>query len=184
MENPCRHDRGRRKDRSPGMKLLLMAALLVSPVVGASPAPFRLDPGEFRWIPFTVNQIPTEVDSSFEIVRGDPSVHMELLPMSDFRRFNRGKEHNTLAISVTGRSGAFRRILETRGQYVVVVVNKSKTKPAMVTLELRTNLNPTGDAVAKTISPQRRLTVILISFAIFFTTVTWAGLKLLKAIDT
>jgi cell division protein FtsB len=36
--------------------------------------------------------------------------------------------------------------------------------------------------MAKTLSPRRRLTVILISFAFFFVTVAWSGNKLLRAI--
>jgi hypothetical protein len=166
------------------MKLALWFALLGAPVFAANPTPFRLDPGEFRWIPFTVNQTPTEVESSFQVMRGDPSVHIELLPMSEFRRFNRGREHETLAASDSGRSGAFRRILEARGQYVVVAINKSKSQAAVVMLELRTDLNPNADVIAKTISPQRRLTVILISFGIFFATVTWAGVRLLRSIQS
>ncbi|MDE3196558.1 MAG: hypothetical protein KGN84_09455 [Acidobacteriota bacterium] len=148
----------------------------------ASPAPFRLDPGEFRWIPFTVNQIPTEVDSHFQVIRGEPAVHMELLPMAEFRQFNRGREHETLAVSGTGRAAGFRRVLDSRGQYVVVVINESRSTPALVTLEVRTDLNPNADVIAKTISPQRRLAVILISFALFFATVTWTGIKLLRAV--
>lgn len=166
------------------MKWAVFIALAGMQAFGATPASFRLEPGDFRWIPFTVNQTPTEVDCSFQVVRGDPSVHMELLPMSEFRRFNLGREHETLAISENGRAGAFRRILDGRGQYVVVVINQSKARPATVTLEVRTDLNPNADVSAKTISPQRRLSVILISFAIFFTTVTWAGFRLLRAIKT
>jgi len=166
------------------MKSAILIALLSVRVFGATPASFRLEPGDFRWIPFTVNQVPTEVNSSFQVTRGDPSVHMELLPMSDFRRFNRGREHQTLALSETGRTGSFRRVLDTRGQYVVVVINKSNARPATVTLEVRTDLNANAGVSARTISPQRRLAVILISFAIFFATVTWAGVRLLRTMKT
>ena len=166
------------------MRFAVLFALLSVNVFGVTPASFRLDPGDFRWIPFTVNQVPTEVDSSFQVTRGDASVHMELLPMGEFRRFNRGREHETLAISENGRAGSFRRVLDTRGQYVVVVINKSNARPVTVTLEVRTDLNPNADVSARTISPQRRLAVILISFAIFFGTVTWAGVRLLRTIRT
>ena len=145
-------------------------------------APFRLDPGEFRWFPFTVKQVPTEVDCHFEVVKGDASVHMELLPMSEFRRFNRGREHDTLAISYDAKSAGFRRMVDARGQYAVVVQNRAGAPPAMVSLEVRTDLNPNADVVAKTLPPERRLVVILISFAIFFITVTWSGIKLVRAI--
>lgn len=168
------------------MKWLLLAVAAGAMAFGAEPGPtpFRLDPGEFRWFPFTVKQVPTEVECHFEVVRGQASVHMELLPMSEFRRFSRGREHDTLAVSDDGRSAGFRRMMDTRGQYAVVVINKRGAAPAMVSLEVRTDLNPNADVVAKMLPPERRLVVILISFAIFFVTVTWSGLKLIRAIRT
>jgi hypothetical protein len=164
------------------MTWLFAVLLLAAPVFASEQAPFRLDPGEFRWIPFTVQQVPTEVDCRFDVVKGDATVHMELLPMSEFRRFNRGREHDTLAVSDDGLSGAFRRIVDTRGQYTVVVINKSGARPALVSLEVRTDLNPNADVVAKVLPPGRRLAVILISFAIFFVTITWSGIKLVRAV--
>ena len=166
------------------MKWAVALLVVAGSAFGAEPAPFRLDPGEFRWFPFTVKQVPTEVDCHFEVVKGDASVHMELLPMSEFRRFSRGREHETLAVSEDAHSAGFRRMMDTRGQYAVVVINKRGAPPAMVSLEVRTDLNPNADVVAKMLPPQRRLVVILISFAIFFVTVTWAGLKLARAIRT
>ncbi len=82
--------------------------------------PFRLEPGDFRWVPFTVRQTPSEVDCRFEVIKGNPTVHVELLPMSEFRLFNRGREHDTMALTPNGRNGEFRRIVDVRGQYAVV----------------------------------------------------------------
>jgi hypothetical protein len=141
--------------------------------------PFRLEPGDFRWVPFTVRQTPSEVDCRFEVVRGNPSVHVELLPMSEFRLFNRGREHDTMALTPNGARGEFKRIIDTRGQYAVVVENASGAPPATVVLHLQTNINPGAD-VALTLSPRRRLTVVLLSFAFFFVTVAWSGRKLLR----
>jgi len=162
--------------------ILIFLLLASTGAVNAQQVPFRLDPGEFRWIPFTVNQIPTEVECHFNVVKGEASVHMELLPMTEFRRFNRGREHETLAVSDDARSATFRRIVDTKGQYAVVVVNKAGALPAMVSLEVRTDLNPNADVVAKMLPPGRRLAVIAISFAIFFVTVSWSGFKLIRAI--
>ena len=55
-----------------------------------------------------------------------------------------------------------------------------RAPPATVLLHLRTSLNPGAD-IARTLSPARRLTVILISFAFFFVTVAWSGRKLVRA---
>lgn len=142
--------------------------------------PFRLAPGDFRWVPFTVRQIPSEVDCHFEVIKGNPSVHLELLPMSDFRLFNRGQEHDTMAVTPDGTTGDFRRIIDARGQYAVVVQNARGAPPATVLLRVRTKLNPGAD-VAQSLSPRRRLAVIGLSFAFFFVTVAWSGRKLIRA---
>jgi hypothetical protein len=142
--------------------------------------PFRLEPGDFRWVPFTVWQVPSEVDCHFEVVKGNASVHLELLPMSEFRLFDRGQDHDTMAVTPEGRNGNFRRIIDVRGQYAVVVQNARGALPATVLFQVQTNLNPGAD-VAKTLSPRRRLAVIGISFAFFFATIAWSGRKLIRA---
>jgi hypothetical protein len=162
--------------------MLIAIALLL--FAGSPPQdegqPFRLEPGDFRWVPFTVRHTPSEVDCHFEVLQGNPSVHVELLPMSEFRLFDRGQEHDTMAVTPKGRSGDFRRIVDVRGQYAVVVVNARGAPPATVLLRVQTNLNP-GAEVARTLSPARRLTVVLISFAFFFVTAAWSGRKLIRA---
>jgi hypothetical protein len=168
--------------------IALLLAVAGQPMAGQPTAgppqegvqPFRLEPGDFRWVPFTIRQTPSEVDCHFEVVKGNPSVHVELLPMSDFRLFNRGQEHDTMALTPNGRSGDFRRIVDVRGQYAVVVENARGAHPATVLLRVETNLNPGAD-MARTLPPRRRLTVVLISFAFFFVTVGWSGTRLLRA---
>ena len=167
--------------------LLTLAILLSGPAASAqeTPAgekgqPFRLQPGDFRWVPFTVRQTPAEVDCHFEVIEGNPTVHVELLPMSEFRLFDGGLEHETLAVTPDGHNGDFRRIIDRSGQYAVVVVNGKRARPATVLLQVRTTVNPAASDIARTLSPQRRLTVILISFGFFFVTVTWSARKLIR----
>jgi len=143
--------------------------------------PFRLAPDDWRWQKITVRQTPYQVDCHFEVLSGNPSVHVELLPMSEFRQFDRGEEHETLVVTPDGRNGDFRRIIDVRGEYAIVVVNGKRAQPATVSLEVRTTVNPMARDTARTLSPERRLTVILISFAFFFVTVTWSARKLLRA---
>jgi hypothetical protein len=164
------------------MNLAIIAAFLFA---AGSPQqdggqPFRLASGDFRWVPFTVRQTPSEVDCRFEVIKGNPSVHIELLPMSEFRLFDRGREHDTLALTQDGLSGEFRRIVDVRGQYAVVVKNARGAPPATVLLRVQTNLNPGAD-VARMLSPARRLAVILISFAFFFAAIAWSGRTLMRA---
>lgn len=143
--------------------------------------PFRLEPGDYRWQTIAIRQTPSQVDCHFEVLSGNPSVHVELLPLSEFRQFDRGEEHETLVVTPNGRNGDFRRIIDVSGQYAVVVVNEKRAPPATVSLEVRTSVNPGDHDTARTVSPQRRLTVIVISFVFFFATVTWSARKLLRA---
>ncbi len=163
------------------MKLLAALAFAMS-LFGQQEAPFRLEPGEYRWIPFTVRQTPTEVVCRFHVVRGGPTAHAELLALSDFQSFNRGREHGSLAVTPTARAGGFRRTLEDRGEYAVVVMNDRNAQPAEVVLEVSTDLNPPTAVVTRELTQGRRLTVILVSFALFFTIVTWCGVRLVRAI--
>jgi hypothetical protein len=97
--------------------------------------------------------------------------------MSEFHEFDRGLGHDTLVVTPDGRSGDLRRIIDVSGEYAVVVVNGKRSPAATVSFEVRTSVNPD----ARTLSPRRRLTVILLSFAFFFVTVTWSARKLLRA---
>jgi hypothetical protein len=158
--------------------LFLLAA--VSPP--SQPAQtFLLQSGDFRWIPFTVRQTPTGVNCRFDVVSGGATVHAELLPMSEFRLFDRGREHDTMALTPKARSGQFRRVIDTRGQYAIVIVNEKGAGPVTVSLTMETRVNPSGADVARTLSPMRRLTVIALSFAFFVITVSWSSRKLILA---
>ena len=42
-------------------------------------------------------------------------------------------------MSDDAHAGSFRQDVETRGQYAVMVMNKSDARPAMVSLEVRTD---------------------------------------------
>lgn len=168
------------------LAVFLATAGLAAPGLPASDEPqpdqsFKLEPGDYRWVPFTVRQTPSSVDCRFDVISGNPSVHAELLPMSDFRLFDRGRDHDTMAVTSTAKSGAFRRIIRTRGQYAVVVVNERSAPAAIVSLHVETSVRPPAADVAQTLSPQRRLTVMAISLSFFLVTVAWAGRKLILA---
>jgi hypothetical protein len=162
------------------MTFFLTLALLLL----AAPAPdqsYQIDPGDFRWVPLTVRQTPASITCRFEVLQGGATVHAELLPMSEFRLFNRGREHDTMAVTVNGKSGEFRRVIDRGGQYAVVIVNEKNGRPAVVSLHVETNVNPDSSAVARTLSPVRRFTVVLIGLGFFFLTAGWSSRKLIKA---
>ena len=156
-------------------------ALLPASASAAADQSFRLDRGDFRWVPLTVRQTPVEIDCHFEVLQGGDTVHAELLPMREFRLFDRGEDHNRLAFTPNSRNGDFRRIVESRGRYAVVIANAKGAAPAIVSLHVETRVNPESSAVARTLAPERRLAVILIGFAFFFVTMAWSGARLIRA---
>lgn len=140
--------------------------------------PFQLEPGDFRFITVMVRQTPEEVDCHFEVLNGTPTVHLELMPLNEFRRFDRGLDHGALASTPEGGKGDCRKIIDMRGEYRIVAINGKHAPPASVMLQVHTSVDPRD--VARTLSPERRLTVILVSFAFFFVSVTWSARKLIQ----
>jgi len=64
----------------------------------------------------------------------------------------------------------------------VVDNQMSEGRAAVVGLRIRLEPLSTDGAFPWRPSPQRRLTVILVSFAVFFAIVTWSGRKLLPTV--
>ena len=167
------------------MTRLLFSAVLSAQILApasSSPQQIRLEPGEYRWIPLKVKQVPTEIACQYQVSEGAPSVHAELLTMRDFRLLARGIQHESLAISREGQNAEFRRIVGFKGEYAAVITNRKNAGPVVVSFDVRTEVDPANATVAQTLPPRRKLAVILISFAVFFVTVVWWGVKLTRAI--
>jgi hypothetical protein len=159
----------------------MRTALLLLCAAALQAEPFKLEPGEFRWVPITVTRVPTAVSCRFRVVSGKPTLHMEIMAMSEFRHFNRKRDYDTLAFTPDGSEGEIRRMVDEHGEYAVVVENANGAPPALVDVEVSTDVDPSEDSMARVLPPGRRLAVILISFAIFFALVTWSAWRLLRA---
>ena len=126
-----------------------------------------------------IRQTPVQVDVSFSVAQGDAMVHAELIADEEFRPMQQGKEHESLATTLEGKSGAFRRIIEEAGNYRVVIVNRRDAQPAMVTLNVSTAVDPV--LTSTELPPRRRMAVIGISLAVFLAMLGFAGWKLRRA---
>ena len=161
------------------------ALLFVAALAMAAPAEqaqsFSLAPGDFRWVEFTVHQVPTLIECRYDVVSGAQTVHAELLPRTEFRQLYRGREHHAMTATPAAASGNFRQIVDEPGQYALVLINESGGAAARVSLDFRTTINPKNDDIARGLPAGRRLTVILISFAVFFVTAGWSGPTLVRA---
>ncbi len=162
---------------------LFPIALLLAAAGSGSNQAVRLDGGEYRWWPVYVRQAPMQVNCRFEVLNGARTVHAELVPQDQFHAFIRRKSYEKLVSTGDTKNGFFSQIIPKRGNYAVVIINKKNAPAAVVSLSIETTVNPSGSALARTLPPHRRLTVILVSFAIFFLSVGWSGHKLIQAMS-
>jgi hypothetical protein len=159
---------------------LLLAPMLLAAAGSGSNQAIRLDAGEYRWWPIYVRQAPTQVNCHFEVLNGAQTVHAELVPQDQFHAFIRRKSYQKLTATGAAKNGFFSQIIPMRGNYAVVIINEKNAPTAIVSLSIETNINPTAGLV-RTLPPRRRLTVILVSFAIFFVSIGWSGWRLIQA---
>jgi len=161
--------------------LLFALLLLAPPAESPGGQAFQLGPGEYRWINLNVSRAPSDVEIRYEVLQGGPTVHAELLSVEDFRRFNRGKGRDPLAATRSAQVAGLHKMILAKGQYRVVIANEDGARTATVSLNVRVDSNPRA-GTATELSPDRRLTVILVSFLFFVTTVSLAGWRLLRGI--
>jgi hypothetical protein len=170
------------------MKLLILAALAASGYAQLTDVPLRdpsqvftLRPGDYKWLPVMVRHPPTAIDCRFEVVSGGPTVHVELLSVQDFIRFARGHDYESLALTKPSGNGGFRRMIETPGQYRILIENDKNAIPAAVSLTIRTEVDPSPATVSVGLSLRRKVGIIFTGLTLFFATVFWSGRRLLRA---
>jgi hypothetical protein len=142
---------------------------------------YTIPPAEWRYVEVQLKQTPVTVNCDFRVLAKGEQVRVALLRRVDLERLRADQAHGFLAASAPAQAGRLSHRLETPGEYAVVVDNRALRSPEKV--HLRVSLEFAGrptQGVGK-LSPQRRLAVILISFAVFFGIVTWSARKLLKA---
>lgn len=163
------------------MNRLFGLALLLAAAGSGSSQAVRLDAGEYRWLPIYIRQTPVEVNCRFKVLNGVQTVHAELVPQDQFDAFVRRRSYEKLVSTGNTKDGSFSRIIPKRGNYAVVIMNQKNAPAALVSLSIETSVNPSGAGAAHTLPPGRRLTVILVSFAIFFVSIGWSGHLLIQA---
>jgi hypothetical protein len=117
------------------------------------------------------------VNASFTVESGPP-VQLLLMEQSDLERLNRGETHGMILSTMVAPSGRLQVRTAKAGFYVVVVENHS-TRAETSTVHLRVSID---SFQAARLSPPRQLTVIVISFSIFFGIVTYSARRLWQAV--
>jgi hypothetical protein len=140
---------------------------------------YQLPAGEWRWVRFEIRQRPATLDCRFEVVGGG-TARAELVSRADLELIRQHKHHDVLAATERLRAAALTQLIQEPGEYAVVIEN-GESQPVAVHLSVGLTFG-SAKPISRYLSPQRRLTVILVSFATFFAIVTYSTRVLLRAI--
>ena len=161
---------------------LLLVLWANAPRVDVVDEIYTIPPSEWRYVPMELKQTPVGLHCDFEVLGKASEVHVALLNQANLERLRADQPHGILADAPPQARGSFGYVVNAPAEYAVVLDNRAPRAPVRV--HLRISLDFSGRPVQGVgyLSRGRRLAVILISFAVFFTIVTWSAKKLLAAI--
>lgn len=142
---------------------------------------YHIPPREWRYVELGLKHDAALVSARFEGLGNPREVRLALMRRDDLEHLRNGLPHGVIAETTAGRTGELNSYVPATGNYVLVVDNLSD---AVAKLHLRVSLDftaPPGPE-ARQLSPERQLTVIAISFAVFFGIVTFSARRLLRSI--
>ena len=154
--------------------ILLLAASSRVEVVNED---YRIAARDWQWAPVSLKQQPGMIAAHFQVHPGSPEVRLVLMRRQDLDEM----PHGSLAQTEPGSSGSLGHYIHDLGDYALVVDNRDGDAPADVHLSVWVDFSQRRHSV-ETLTPQRQLTVILLSFAVFFGIVTWSTRRLLRAV--
>jgi hypothetical protein len=140
---------------------------------------FQVPAADWRYVDLGSMRRPAIVKAAFSVESGLP-IRLMLMTRGDLDRMSHGETYAPLS-AVASHSGSFEHRIRPPGDYVVVLENaalETRANPRPASVHLRILLDY-GDATQ--LSPERKLTVIAISFAVFFGLVSFSATKLWRA---
>ena len=136
---------------------------------------FEIPASDWRYVPRPLTQQPAMLDCVFQSDRPEAQVRLVLLSHADLNAWRVGRDHEEIAATPAGPSGALRISVHDEDTYVAI----ENRAPKPVRVRLRVFLE---QPQVRYLSRGRQLTVIVISFGVFFAIVSLSARKLLKAI--
>jgi hypothetical protein len=133
---------------------------------------------EWRYLDFSLRQLPVTVSCDYQVAGAATAVRLLLIAMAEPRRVREHHLRAPLAGTTVLPNGHLEYHVRAAGHYVVVIDNRGGAAEVPVRLRVGLDFGP----VVTYLSPQRRLTVILVSFAVFFGIVGWSASRLMRTL--
>jgi hypothetical protein len=161
--------------------IALLYMLISSTSVDLVDETYEIPANEWRWVQVSLQQQSALLSARVEAYTGSNETRVALLRGDDLDRLQNDRPHGVLAAITLADSKQLSYYLHDLGEYAVVVDNRGNDAPASVRLRVWLDFGASRKPVASRLSPRRQITVVLISFAVFFGIVTWSARRLLKS---
>ena len=143
---------------------------------------YQIPRNEWWWVEVNLRQKPAQVSATYEVQSGPRKVRVALMTREDKERLDADLPHGVLAVSEPAKSGTLTYRVRRRGDYVLIVDNRvDGNQPATVHLRVALDFAVSSGPEETQISPQRQLTVIVMSFAFFAGVATYSARRLWRA---
>ena len=144
---------------------------------------YQIPAAEWKYVEVNLRQRPAAIKANFDVRSGGDQVRLALMTRVDLDHLRASLPYGVLTMTPAGARGGFVFRVRERGDYVIVVDNRStKSKRADVHLFISLDFADASTPGVTQLDPRRQVTVILLSFAFFFTVVTYSARKLLRGI--
>jgi hypothetical protein len=140
----------------------------------------RVPAGDWRYVEVALKQRTAFISAVYQVKTGSPDIRLALLHRDDLERMRSGLPDGTLAITQQAPSGGIRYRVPERGVYVVLIDNRASSREAAAQLLVSLDFGPRPGPTVTRLSPQRQITVIALSFVVFFAVATYSARRLLR----
>jgi hypothetical protein len=138
---------------------------------------FEVPASEWRYVPVVLKQPPVTVDADFRVISGDGAVRVTLVNREGLDHLRQGDLEPLRSVPFQ-QQGKFSRLVSVPDEYAVVLENHGHG-PATARLRVSLDFSVRGLPQARTLSPERRFAVIVISSTVFLAIVLYSARKLL-----
>lgn len=140
----------------------------------------QIPAGEWRYVEVSLRQKPAFVSSNFEVAAGSHEVRLALMRRDDLEKLRQDRPHGVLTATDPAGSGRLRFQVQVAGDYVLLIDNREGRDPASAHLRVALDFRSPPEPAVTGLSLQRQVTVIAISFAVFFAIAGFSARRLLR----
>ena len=145
---------------------------------------YQIPAGQWRYIELGLRQKPAFVAADFEVKSGPSAVRLALMRREDMERLREDRPSGVLAATDPGGSGQLRYQVGVAGDYILLIDNRmSPGRPTEAHLRVSLDFGRVPGPAITRLSVPRQITVIAISFAVFFAIAGFSARRLLRGIN-